>query len=245
MDVPQPPPSEHQVTPSEANGSSIQSNEWGGISSEEQDEAVMLEAAMFGGIPEETGYNFPFAPHHFMQRGQNGNVDPYNWGRPRPPSPSLTAQRLLREQQDDEYLASLQADREKEMKAKEEADAAFAERRRQEEESRRKLEEEQEIERQRAAKEASLPKEPSPDDENSVTLLVRMPDGSRRGRRFLKSDKLQFLFDFIDVGGGIKPGTYRLARPYPRRAFSNEERASTLNDLGLTSKQEALYLELV
>lgn len=49
----------------------------------------------------------------------------------------------------------------------------------------------QEMERQLAAKEASLPHEPSPDDENAVTLLVRMPDGSRRGRRFLKSHKLQ------------------------------------------------------
>lgn len=49
----------------------------------------------------------------------------------------------------------------------------------------------QENERQLAAKEASLPQEPTPDDENAITLLVRMPDGSRRGRRFLKSDKLQ------------------------------------------------------
>lgn len=49
----------------------------------------------------------------------------------------------------------------------------------------------QENERQLSAKEASLPQEPTPDDENAVTLLVRMPDGSRRGRRFLKSDTLQ------------------------------------------------------
>lgn len=49
----------------------------------------------------------------------------------------------------------------------------------------------QELERQLAAKEASLPQEPASDDENAVTLLVRMPDGSRRGRRFLESDKLQ------------------------------------------------------
>jgi hypothetical protein len=52
----------------------------------------------------------------------------------------------------------------------------------------------QELERQLAAKEASLPREPASDDENAVTLLVRMPDGSRHGRRFLKSDKLQVNF---------------------------------------------------
>lgn len=42
----------------------------------------------------------------------------------------------------------------------------------------------QDIERQLAAKEACLPNEPLCEDENAVTLLVRMPDGSRQGRRF-------------------------------------------------------------
>ncbi|KAG5223331.1 UBX domain-containing family protein [Salix suchowensis] len=227
------------------------SDEWGGISSEEHDEAVMLEAAMFGGIPEGTGYRFPYTPHQFMQ-----NENHYPRPAPRPPSPSLQAQRLIREQQDDEYLASLAADREKEMKVIEEAEArrvqeevlrkaALEEEMRQEEESRRKLEEEKEFERLLAAKEASLAFEPASDDENAVTLLVRMPDGSRRGRRFLKSDKLHSLFDFIDIGRVVKPGTYRLVRPYPRRAFSDGESALTLSELGLTSKQEALFLELI
>ncbi|KAL2543496.1 Plant UBX domain-containing protein 8 [Forsythia ovata] len=226
------------------NGSDFPSDEWGGISSEEHDEAVMLEAAMFGGIPEGSGYHFPYAPPQIVQNGLDRPMGPYPSHMPRPPSPSLTAQRLIREQQDDEYLASLQADREKELKAQEEAEAALAEERHKEEELRRQMEEKQEIERQLAAKEASLPQEPTPDDENAVTLLVRMPDGSRRGRRFLKSDKLQYLFDFIDVGRGVKPGSYRLVRPYPRRAFSDGESNSTLNELGLTSKQEALYLDV-
>ncbi|KAF7810194.1 plant UBX domain-containing protein 8-like isoform X1 [Senna tora] len=222
------------------NGNSFTSDEWGGISSLEHDEAVMLEAAMFGGIPEESRFRFGYTPHEFMQaRGS------YPRPAPRPPSPSLEAQRMIREQQDDEYLASLQADREKELKALEEAKAAREEERRREEESHRKLREEQELEMQLAAKEVSLPPEPSSDEENAVTLLVRMPDGSRRGRRFLRSDILQSLFDFIDIGRVVKPGTYRLVRPYPRHAFSDRESASTLNDLGLTNKQEALFLELI
>lgn len=227
------------------NGNAFPSDEWGGISSEEHDEAVMLEAAMFGGIPE-SGYHFPYAPHQYMQGRAEG---PLARRVPRPPSPSLEAQRLIREQQDDEYLASLQADREKaearRLMEEEARKAALAEERRKEEEIHRKMEEQQEYERQLAAKEASLPQEPATDDENAVTLLVRMPDGSRRGRRFLKSNKLQSLFDFIDVGRGIKAGTYRLVRPYPRRAFSDGESALTLNELGLTSKQEALFLELM
>ncbi|XP_048230065.1 plant UBX domain-containing protein 8 [Ricinus communis] len=232
------------------NGDSF-SDEWGGISSEEHDEAVMLEAAMFGGIPEGTGYRFPYAPHQFMQAEGS-----YSRGIPRPPSPSLQAQRLIREQQDDEYLASLAADREKEMKAMEEAEArrlqeeaarkaALEEDRLKEEESRRKLEEEQEFERQLAAKEASLPQEPPSDDENAITLLVRMPNGTRCGRRFLKTDNLRSLFDFIDIARVANPGSYRLVRPYPRRAFSDGESELTLRELGLTTKQEALFLELI
>ncbi|XAR70338.1 hypothetical protein NMG60_11027162 [Bertholletia excelsa] len=254
-----PPSSPHQstdVTQPPRNGNDFHSDEWGGISSEEHDEAIMLEAAMFGGIPEGSGYHFPYAPHQFMQNGLDRTSGMYPRWTPRPPSPGLAAQRLIREQQDDEYLASLQADREKELKAMEEAEArrleeqaareaALEEERRKEEESRRKLEEEQEIERQLAAKEASLPKEPTADDENAVTLLVRMPDGTRHGRRFLKSNKLQSLFDFIDVARGVKPGTYRVVRPFPRRAFSDGESTLTLSELGLTSKQEALFLELI
>ncbi|XP_010540613.1 PREDICTED: plant UBX domain-containing protein 8 isoform X2 [Tarenaya hassleriana] len=235
------PGAEHASTHPPDSGNGFAS-EWGGISSEEHDEAVMLEAAMFGGIPE-SGYSFPYASRQHMMT-------------PRPPSPSLTAQRMIREQQDDEYNASLQADREKEMKAIREAEArqleeeaakmaALEEEKRKEEEARRKLEEEQELERQLVAKEASLPREPPADEENAMTLLVRMPDGTRLGRRFLKSDKLQSLFDFIDIGRVVKPGTYRLVRPYPRRPFSEGESESTLNDLGLTSKQEALFLELI
>ncbi|XP_052209943.1 plant UBX domain-containing protein 8-like isoform X2 [Diospyros lotus] len=227
------------------NGNDFQSDEWGGISSEEHDEAIMLEAALFGGIPEGSRYHFPHGPHQLMHNDLDRTSDLYPQRVPRPPSPGLAAQRLIREQQDDEYLASLQADREKELKAIQEAEAALEEERQKEEEARRKLQEEQEIERQLAAKESSLPHEPTIDDENAVNLLVRMPDGSRHGRRFLRSDKLQFLFDFIDVGRAVKPGTYRLVRPYPRRAFSDGEGSSTLNEVGLTSKQEALFLELI
>lgn len=227
------------LSPTQQIGSDFPSDVWGAISSEEHDEAVMLEAAMFGGVPEGGGYHFP---HQFRQNGLGASVGPYARNVPRPPSPSLTAQRLIREQQNDEYLAALQADQEKELKAKKEA---LAEALHKEEVLRRKLQEEQENERQLAAKEASLPQEPTAGDENAVTLLVRMPDGSRRGRRFLKTDKLQCLFDFIDVGRVVKPGSYRLVRPYPRRAFSDEESDSTLDELGLTSKQEALYLELI
>ncbi|CAN6484934.1 unnamed protein product [Victoria cruziana] len=231
-------------------------DEWGGISSEEHDEAVMLEAALFGRIPEGAAYRFGYPSDQGAQTADDSSIPSYTRRVPRPPSPALTAQRLLREQQDDEYMASLLADQEKELKAKQEAErrhseevaarqAAIQEKKQQEEQARKKLLEQQELERQLIEKEASLPREPSPDNDLAVTLLVKMPDGSRYGRRFLKSDKLHSLFDFIDVGRVVKPGTYALVRPYPRRAFSEADKGLSLSELGLSSKQEALFLELL
>lgn len=49
---------------------------------------------MFGGGSEGSSYGFPSAPHEFL-RNQGSYVQPA----PRPPSPSLVAQRLIREQQ--------------------------------------------------------------------------------------------------------------------------------------------------
>ncbi|KAL4570818.1 hypothetical protein LXL04_026481 [Taraxacum kok-saghyz] len=213
-----PTPTHHQTI-----NNDFPSDTWGGMSTEEQDEAMMLEAAMFG---EGIGHRVRYA--RARNRGFNR----------RAPSPSLTAQRLIREQQDDEYLAALQADREKELLEKTAKEAAM-------EEAQKKLEQQQEIERQLREKEGLLPEEPKGDDENAVTLLVRMPDGSRCGRRFMKTDKLQNLFDFIDVGRVVKPNTYRLVRPYPRRAFGDGESRLSLSELGLSSKQEALFLELL
>ncbi|XP_062198732.1 plant UBX domain-containing protein 8-like [Phragmites australis] len=222
-------------------------SEWGGISSEEHDEAVMLEAAMFGGVPEGPTYPFPMPSHRSPT-----HYPPIVHS----PPPELTEQRLLREQQDDEYLASLQADQEKELKALQEAELRHLEetatredaleKQKQEEEERRKKQlEEEELASNLASKQAALPSEPPPNNEGAVTLVVRMPDGSRQGRRFLKSDKLQFLFDFLDIGRTCKPGTYRLVRSYPRRTFTNSEGDVSFNDLGLTSKQEALFLEQI
>uniref|UniRef100_A0ACD5YDZ1 Uncharacterized protein n=1 Tax=Avena sativa TaxID=4498 RepID=A0ACD5YDZ1_AVESA len=222
-------------------------SEWGGISSEEHDEAVMLEAAMFGGIPEAPTYPLSIPSHgsssHYPQIVHS-------------PPPELTEQRLLREQQDDEYLASLQADQEKEMKTLQEAElrqleetaareAALEKQKQEEEERRKKQLEKEELESSLAAKQASLPSEPPSDKEGVITLVVRMPDGSRQGRRFLKSDKFQSLFDFLDVGKICRPGTYRLVRTYPRRAFTPADGDLSFSELGLTSKQEALFIEQI
>ncbi|CAA7017388.1 unnamed protein product [Microthlaspi erraticum] len=103
----------------------------------------------------------------------------------------------------------------------------------------------EEPERTSSTTKVVLPTEPAVENEDAITLLVRMPDSSRHGRRFLKSDKFKYLFDFIDAAGLVKPATYRVVRSYPRRAFSLQDGALTFEELSLTNKQEALFLELL
>ncbi|CAK9878231.1 unnamed protein product [Sphagnum jensenii] len=237
-------------------------DEWGGISSEEHDEAIMLEAALFGGLPRfgSSDVRLPFQPHQSDDGVINADTsncfDIFDTGRPfqLPPSPSVVEQRRLREEQDNAYSESLALDRQKEIIALQEAEALH---RKEEDEAAARhaldylQQEEQlklqgaaeELERQLATKRASLPDEPAPEDENAVKLVVRMPDNTRRDRRFHKSDKLQSVFDFIDVLEDVKPGTYRLIMA-PRRVFTDKEHESSLQSLGLTSKS-LLNFELI
>lgn len=49
---------------------------------------------MFGGVPDNTAYHFPYPSHQGLQ-----NSSSFYPRAPRPPSPTLVEQRLLREQQ--------------------------------------------------------------------------------------------------------------------------------------------------
>lgn len=179
------------------------SSKWGGISSEELDEAIMLETQIFSQIPGGASNHSSHLSHE--QSGPGRSISPGLQAVSHPRSSSLMDQRLLRQQQDEEYLMSLLADKEKEMNALKKAESHSLK----EESCRRELEGE-EVDKVMAAKMTSLPPEPEVNDENVVTILVRMPDGTRHGRRFCKSDKLQLLFDFIDVSKVVKPGTYQV-----------------------------------
>lgn len=112
------------------------------------------------------------------------------------------------------------------------------------------------------SKRARLPPEPS--GAGSVQVVVRLPTGSRKGRRFLPSDPLQAVFDYVDVecagagageaqeqqgaaaggeasGCGVKPGSYRLVTQFPRKVLT-EDTTSSLQDAGI-STDTALFIE--
>uniref|UniRef100_A0A251SWJ5 Secreted protein n=1 Tax=Helianthus annuus TaxID=4232 RepID=A0A251SWJ5_HELAN len=53
----------------------------------------------FGGVPKGAGYRVPYVRNHSWRNGVGRNNGPYTRSTPRFPSPTLTAQRFIREQQ--------------------------------------------------------------------------------------------------------------------------------------------------
>ena len=123
----------------------------------------------------------------------------------------MLAQRAIRHEQDAAYHASLAADQQKEVeRMREEREREEREREREREERQRQARREAE----RAMKIARLPPEPPlPSDAmarggeggeggggDAVSVMVRLPDGSRKSRRFLRSQSVVcHLYDFIDL----------------------------------------------
>lgn len=221
------------------------------------EEARMLEAAMLG-IPYQ-GRMPDFSNAAAAAAGP-------------PLSPGAMEQRSLRAEQDAAYEESLALDRAKQESiaaaqeaaeaqelAEQEAAAAAAQA---EADAARALAELLQSKRQRLE---SSP-EPAAGEAGSFTVVVRLPDGSRKGRRFRGSDQLQAVFDFVDVQcsgadaaaaaaaggsggaagsdggcGGVRPGAYRLVTQFPRKVYV-EGSSQSLADAGITS-DSALFIE--
>ncbi|KAH7364969.1 hypothetical protein KP509_18G001100 [Ceratopteris richardii] len=96
-----------------------------------------------------------------------------------------------------------------------------------------------------AANQSVLPEEPPVDSDCAVTIMVRLPNGARQIRQFRKSEPLQCLFDFIDISCGVCSGSYQLVSSHPRRVFSSAEGGTIFRELGLNSKYETLFLEML
>eukprot|EP00798_Chlamydomonas_sp_ICE-L_P009156 gene9156-16281_t len=166
--------------------------------------------------------------------------------------------RLLAEQ-NDEYEASLAADREREARRQKEREAEEAERKAQEEaeaialaelaeqkrlvaeaaeaEAKRNAELEASLEARRAEKKLSLPEEPGPEVSSSFVALVRvrLPDGTSCQRRFLASHNIGNVFDLVYSLDSTNYHRFSLVSNYPRKTFNApDDVAVTLEEAGFT-----------
>ncbi|XP_037019905.2 FAS-associated factor 2 isoform X1 [Artibeus jamaicensis] len=166
---------------------------------------------------------------------------------------------VLRQQQDEAYLASLRADQEKERKKREEREQK---RREEEEVKQQKLAEErrrrvmrlslllttpkQNLQEEKERKLECLPPEPSPDDPDSVKIIFKLPNDSRVERRFHFSQSLTVIHDFL-FSLKESPEKFQIEANFPRRVLPcipSEERPNppTLQEAGL-SHTEVLFVQ--
>lgn len=161
--------------------------------------------------------------------------------------------RRLREEQDAEYQRSLEADRQREearaaaARAAEEAERVAreaAERARAEAEAaeRQRAEQEAALQQRKAEKRSGLPEEPPAGTPGATTLRIRLPDGSTHQRRFLASDPLQVVHDFVDSLEAVTAPRYSLATTFPRRVYAAASLGQSLQELDLVP-QAALLMQ--
>ncbi|XP_076950684.1 plant UBX domain-containing protein 10-like [Bidens hawaiensis] len=159
----------------------------------------------------------------------------------------------LREEQDAAYQAALEADQARERERKEEEErlareAAEAERKQKEEEEARVKAAREAAEREAALaklrEEKGLSLGPEPDKGPDVTqVLVRLPNGDRKGRRFNCTATIQSLYDFVDSSSSLEIGNYTLATNFPRVLYGPDKLSLTLKETGL-HPQVSLFVEL-
>lgn len=121
----------------------------------------------------------------------------------------------LRQEQDAAYLESLLVDQEKERKKKEEEEEKQRELEtslREAEEARREAEMVEEL---KAVLLTLLPAEPSGDDKDGVRILLKCPSGLRLERRFLKTQPIQDLFNYIFCHHET-PDDFSIIKNFPR-----------------------------
>ena len=93
------------------------------------------------------------------------------------------------------------------------------------------------IEKEAEKYKAKFVAEPDKDNPDCCTICFRYPDGDkRRDRRFLKTDKIKILYEYItSLGNEIYTedgnGVFSLYQPFPPKKYDNME--STLENEGL------------
>lgn len=98
---------------------------------------------------------------------------------------------------------------------------------------------------------AALPAEPASAGGEGVQVQVRCPDGTRCTRRFDPRASTAVLFALVEASAWemeFPPSAdFTLAASYPRRVVrrADADAGRTLAEVGVTAKQEALFVELV
>lgn len=153
---------------------------------------------------------------------------------------------VLRQQQDEAYLQSLRADQEKERKRREKQE----QKRREEEEVQLRLQAEERkkrnLQEEKERRSECLPAEPESDHPDSLKIIFKMPNDTRVERRFLFTQSLSVIHDFL-FSLKEAPEHFQIVANFPRRVLPclpTEEGPvpPTLQEAGL-SRSQLLFVQ--
>mmetsp|Transcript_2567 Transcript_2567/g.4638 ORF Transcript_2567/g.4638 Transcript_2567/m.4638 type:complete len:450 (+) Transcript_2567:107-1456(+) len=151
--------------------------------------------------------------------------------------------RHIMQEQDREFEESLAMDQ---VREQQEREAREEEQRREEEaraqaalEEQRRVEEEAAFAKALEEKRLRLPAEPPAGTDGRVSLLFRLPRGTKKQRAFLSSDIVGSLYDYVEVEDEeMARSSYRLVSQAPRRVY--EVREQTLEAAGVENQSVIL-----
>ena len=66
-----------------------------------------------------------------------------------------------------------------------------------------------------------------------LQVLIRLPEGERKERRFSSSDVVQSVYDYVDSLGILKVTDYKLVSNYPYTLYGPETLQKSLQEAGL------------
>ncbi|XP_020253441.1 plant UBX domain-containing protein 11 isoform X2 [Asparagus officinalis] len=75
-----------------------------------------------------------------------------------------------------------------------------------------------------------------------IFLNIRLPNGASLQRKFMLTDTLRSVKNYVDKNQSGGAGSYDLAVPYPRKVFSEHDMTSVLSELGFGARQALIVV---
>lgn len=76
-----------------------------------------------------------------------------------------------------------------------------------------------------------------------VQVLLRLPNGERKDRRFHSHENIQKVYDYVDSLGFFDVGNFNLVSNFPRIVYGPDKLGSSLKDAGL-HPQASLFVQV-
>jgi len=144
----------------------------------------------------------------------------------------------IRQEQDEALQDALRQDQEKERKKKEQEELE----KRAEEEERRRVEQEQDrkdrIARAKIDYASRVPDEPDTSASDAIRIVIKLPEGQRLERRFLKTESMKYLYYYVFCHPE-SPDDFDITTNFPRKVL-NCKPSHLMRDLGLNDLDDQM-----